>query len=317
MQQIPLISGIWNYLTAPDLPRTALAIGETHLSLVTLRRRGREFTPRNLGVQRLPAGLVQADFTAPNISDEATFIEQLTQTATQAGLNRLRGLSVALPVGSARSVVVALDAMPGSRAELQQMIEWKIERSLGQKFGDLRAAYQRLQDFNNRPHWLVSAVHNEVMAQYERIFKSLGWRAGLVVPQHLGEAQWLMRTGLNEDQVLISLHERGFDAVIVRGREPLLVREVQCTPDEREDEVFRLMIFYRDRLLPADAPITLNRVLTVGEASEQQRFRDVVSSALEQRALALDPTQLGLQVDPAAPFNHFAAASGLATMAWG
>lgn len=316
MQQIPLISGIWNYLSAPDLPRTALAVGETHLALVALRRRGREFTPRNLGVQRLPAGLVQADFIAPNINDEATFIEHLTRTATQADLSRLRSLSVALPAGSARSSVVALDAVPGSRAELQQMIEWKIERSLGQKIGDLRAAYQRLQDFNHRPHWLVSAVHNEVIGQYERIFKGLGWRVGLVVPQHLGEAQWLMRAGLNEDQVLVSLHERGFDAVIVRGREPLLVREVQCAPDEREDEFFRLMIFYRDRLVLADAPITLNRVLTVGEAAEQSRFRDVVASALDQRALALEPPQLGLQINPAAPFNHFAAASGLATLAW-
>lgn len=317
MQQIPLISGIWNYLTAPDLPRTALAVSETHLALVTLRRSGREFAPRNLGVQRLPVGLVRADFAAPNISDEATFTEQLTRTATQAGMNRLRGLSVALPAGSARSMVVALDAVPGSRAELQQMIEWKIERTLGQKFGDLRTGYQRLRDFNGRPHWLVSAVHNEVMAQYELIFKGLGWRVGLAVPQHLGEAQWLMRAGLNEDQVLISLHERGFDAVIVRGREPLLVREVQCAADEREDEFFRLMIFYRDRLLTEDAPITLNRVLTVGDVAEQRRFRDVVSSALDKHAVALDPAQLGLKVDPAAPFDHFAAASGLATMAWG
>ena len=76
MQQIPLISGLWNYLTAPDLPRTALAVSETHLALVALRRSGRELAPRNLGVQRLPVGLVRADFGAPNISDEATFTEK-------------------------------------------------------------------------------------------------------------------------------------------------------------------------------------------------------------------------------------------------
>lgn len=315
--QLPLISGVWNYLTAPNLPRTALAISETHLALVTLRRSGSVFTPRNLGVQRLPAGLVRADFAAPNISDEAAFTEQITRTATQAGLNRLRNLSVALPASSAGSLIVTLDAVPSSRAELPQIIEWRTERSLGQKFSDLRTSYQRLRDFNGRPQWLVCAVHNDVIAQYERSFKGLGWRVGLVVPQHLGEAQWLMRAGLSEDQILISLHEQGFDTVIVRGHDPILVREVRCAADEREDELFRLLIFYRDRLLPEDAPITLNRVLTIGDAAEQRRFCDVVSSALEQPAVALDPAQLGLKVDPAAPFNHFAAASGLAMMAWG
>ncbi len=317
MQQFPIFSGLWNYLTAPDLPRTALAISETHLSIVSLRRSKGEFEPRNLGVQRLPAGLVRAGFTEPNISDEAALISHLTQTATQAGLKRLGNLSVALPSGSARSQVVSLDTVPSSRQEIAELIEWKIERSFGQKFGDLQASYTRLSDFNGRPHWLVTAVHSRVLKQYERIFKELRWQVGMIIPQNLGEAQWLMRQRLADDQVVVSLNERGFDTVIIRGREPILVREVECAPEDREDEFFRLLVFYRDRLLPENAPITLNRLLTLGTSTDQRRFREVLASALENHAISLDPQQIGLRIEPSAPFNHFAAAGGLATMAWG
>src|SRR5215211_4160732 len=150
MQQLPILSGLWNYLTAPDLPRTALSISETHLAIVTLRRRRGEFEPRNLGVLRLPEGLVKADFTEPNIPDEAAMIEHLSRTATQAGINRPRSLSVALPAGSARSQVVSLESIPNSRAELTELIEWKIERAFGQKLSDLRTGYTRLSDFGGR-----------------------------------------------------------------------------------------------------------------------------------------------------------------------
>lgn len=317
MAQFPLFSGIWNYLTAPDLPRTALAMSENHLALVSLRRSGGEFEPRNLGVLRLPAGLIRAGFTEPNVADEAALADHLTRTAAQAGLTRLRNLSATLPAGSARSLVVTLESVPGSRVELKQMMEWKIERSLGQKSSELRLDYGRLRDFNGRPQWLVSAVHEQVAVQYERVFKQLNWTVGLLAPQHLGEAQWLIRAGLDEDQVVVSLHDGGFDAVIVRGKEPILVREVSCTPEERENEFFRLMVFYRDRLLPENAPVTLSRVLTIGGAAEQRRFREVVSEALDKHAVALDASQLGFRVDPSAPFIHFAAAGGLATMAWG
>jgi hypothetical protein len=282
-----------------------------------LKQSGGDFKPRNLGVSRLPVGVVRASFTEPNIADEPVLIEQLSKTASRSGMGYIKALSVSLPSGSARSMVVALDAVPASRTELEQVIEWKAERGLGQKFGDLRVNYTRLSDLGGRPQYLVSATTERVIAQYERIFQRLGWHAGMIAPQHIGEAQWLMRQGLKDDQVVVSLNERGFDAVIVRGREPLIVREVECAPEERENEFYRLMIFYRDRLALEGAGRPLSRALMIGPVSEQRRFCNVLASAMERHVVALDPRQIGLRVDPNAPFDHFAAAGGLATMAWG
>jgi Tfp pilus assembly PilM family ATPase len=316
MRQIPILSSFFNYLTAPDLPRTSLSISETHLALITLKRSGGQFEPRNLGVLRLPEGVVRASFTEPNIIDEPALIDHMSRTAAQAGIKKARALSVSLPSGSARSLVVTLDDTPASRSELAQMLEWKVERGVGQKFSELRVSYTRLSDLNGHQQYLISAAGERVVAQYERIFKQMGWQAGMIAPRHIGEAQWLIRQGLEDDQVVVSLNDRGFDAVIVRGGEPLLVREVECEPEERENEFYRLMVFYRDRLAPAGSDAPISRALVIGGAAEQRRFRDVLSSAMERHAITLDPPQIGLRVDPNAPFNHFAAAGGLATLAW-
>lgn len=316
MRQIPVLSDFFNYLTAPRLPRTSLSIGETHLALVTLKRNGDNFEPSNLGVSRLPDGIVRASFTEPNVNDEAALIEHLSKTASRSGMGKIKALSISLPSGSARSIVAPLDATPASRAELAQMIEWKTERGLGQKFADLRINYTRLSDLGGRPQYLISATTERVIAQYERIFERLGWHAGMIAPQHIGEAQWLMRQGLEDDQVVVSLNERGFDTVIVRGKEPLMVREVECAPEERENEFYRLMVFYRDRLALEGADRPLSRALMIGPILEQLRFRNVLVSAIENPVAALEPPQIGLKIDPNAPFIHFAAAGGLATMAW-
>jgi Tfp pilus assembly PilM family ATPase len=316
MRQIPVLSDFFNYLTAPRLPRTSLSISETHLALVTLKRSGADFEPRNLGVSRLPAGMVRASFTEPNVSDEAALIDHLSKSASRSGMENIKELSVSLPSGSARSIVASLDSAPSSRIELQQLIEWKAERGLGQKFVDLRVNCTRLSDLGGRPQYLISATTEKVIEQYERIFAKLGWHTGMIAPQHIGEAQWLMRQGMEDDQVVVSLNERGFDTVIVRGREPLMVREVECAPEERENEFYRLMVFYRDRLAIEGAERPLSRALMIGPVFELRRFRTVLASAMEHPVAALEPQQIGLRIDPNAPFNHFAAAGGLATMAW-
>jgi hypothetical protein len=57
-------------------------------------------------------------------------------------------------------------------------------------------------------------------------------------------------------------------------------------------------------------------LLAIGAGEEQKKFRSAFESALETSPLSLNPQHLGLNVDPNAPFNRFAAAAGLATLAW-
>ncbi|MFN7930078.1 MAG: hypothetical protein U0Y68_19570 [Blastocatellia bacterium] len=310
-----MASSIWNYLTAPSLPRTTLALTSSHVALLEMQKRSGEFTPKKLGVQSLPTGLIQTSLTEPNVTREADFVSLLSATAQQAGFNRRLKLSVTLPEGSAHASVVTLESTPGSRAEVEQMLTWKIGRATNLKATDVKTTFQSLSPLGGQPRWLVAAVHKDVLAQYERLFAQLGWQAGVVLPQHIGEAQWLLRGNVEaqEDQVMVSVNPTGFVVVVVRGHEPLLIREVVCSPAEREDELFRLMIFYRDRLAPTQP---VKRLLIIGEPNEQAPFAQALTAALEQTPQKLAPLSLGLSLEANAPFHRLAAAAGLATLAF-
>ena len=310
-----MFSSLWNFLTVATLPRTSLAITPSHLALVEMQKRGGAFQPKKLGVQNMPEGLLRPSLSEPNITREAEFIDVLSDLASRAGFGRKLKLSVTLPEGSAQSLVVTLEQKPASRTELEQMLAWKMTRTTNLKQAEMKLSIQALSSETAQPRYLVAAVHTEVLAQYERILSQIGWHAGAVLPQHLGEMQWLLHSGIeaNEDQALVSTNEQGFVVVIVRGDEPILVREITCAKEEREDEFYRLLVFYRDRLNPTQP---LKRVLVIGEPSEQAIFSQALTAALEQNPQKLSPLTLGLNLDASAPFNRLAAAAGTALLAF-
>ena len=310
-----MFSSLWNFLTVASLPSTSLSITPTHLALIELQRRGGALQPKKLGVQTLPEGLVKASLAEPNITREGEFVEALSALANKAGFARRLKLSVTLPAGSAQSQVVTLEQPPSSRAELEQILVWKISRTTNLKPAELRISSQPLSPEQGHARYLVAAVHEQILDQYERLFAQLGWQAGAILPQPLGEAQWLLRSELarDEDQALVSVNEHGFVVVLVRGDEPLLVREVVCAPEEREDEFFRLLVFYRDRLNPTQP---LKRLLLLGEPNEQPVFSQALTAALEQSPQKLTPLTLGLTLEANAPFHRLAAAAGTAALAF-
>ena len=323
MKAPSVVTKLANLLFAPALPARALAITEASLVLVALRRRQGEYEAVRAGMVSLPPGLVKADFEQPNIGagsgtsgiEESRFVSCLEQVAAQAGLRRVGQLSVALPAGSARTFLLSLDNIPSSKAEMAQLVDWKIERSTGYPVDELRISRRRLGDLEGYPQWLIGAVHRRVLSQYESLFDRVGWRAGLITPRVVGEASWLRAESSGEDLLLVSVNPRGFELMVLRAGEPLLVRDVECAPGEVENEFFRLMIYYRDRLIPEGAPPRLGGILTVSTPAEQQFFRDLAAAALEQPVLALSAAQIGLRLDPGYTLPQMAAAAGLAALA--
>src|SRR6476661_2119346 len=92
-------------LLKPRFPASAVGIDSSHASVVQLDRSRAGFQIKRAAEINLPPGLVRA------------------------GLLRQRKWSVTLPETSIRAAVLALDAAPASRRELEEVLEWKIERS--------------------------------------------------------------------------------------------------------------------------------------------------------------------------------------------
>lgn len=305
----------------PWYPATAIGLEKGVASVVQLERvKGSGSKLRRAATFNIPDALVRPSFDEPNIADRGQLAAVLKDLAVSAGLLKQKRWSLSLPEATTRTLVLTIESQSQSAAELQDVLKWKVERGFGVPLEELSISRDRLQrDSQGRDRYLVIAVKRSVIAEYEGVLEALGWRAGLILPRHLGEAQWLVRNGSVGDSLLLSGSCRGFTGVIFRDKHPLIVRTVTCAEDEFEDEFYRFLLFYRDRSTPegaGDSP-GLTRLMVIGEGITKQRAGEIVNETTGGDLRPLEAQDLGLQLPSRDfSFDSIAAPAGLAILSW-
>lgn len=307
----------FSQLVAPRYPSAAVGLESSNATVVHLDYRRRDgFALRRAATVALPAGLVTPNYEDRNIQDAAALAQWLNDVALGAGLGRQQKWSVAMPEAATRTLILTLENAPTSRGELEEVLRWKIERGFGAVLEELRVSRDNLPpDAQGRARYLVTGMRLDVLDEYEATFASLGWRTGLLLPRHMGEARWLVRCCPVGDALLLSSHAAGFTALLVRDKQPLIVRSVICEDVDRDDELYRLLLFYRDRL--ASPATTLQSLLVVGDGFDKQHVSQIIGETLEISLRALGPAEVGLVLPSGdLSFDHIAAPAGLAALAW-
>ncbi|HEV2883751.1 MAG TPA: hypothetical protein VGW36_02775 [Pyrinomonadaceae bacterium] len=308
-------------LVKPWYPSTALGFEKGVASMVQLDRgRGGSSSLKRAATVSLPDALIVPSFDEPNITDPGELAGAVRDLATSAGLLQQKRWSVALPEAASRSLIMTLESRPASSGELEEILTWKIERGFGGSIDEFTVGRERLPaDSQGRDRYLIVATRAAILAEFESVLHLLGWRAGLVLPRHVGEGQWLTMNGAAGDSLLLSSSETGFTAVVFRGKKPLIIRTVACDPHECEDELYRLLLFYRDRRSgeTGETAGVLSRLLIVGEMLDKDRTCQIVNETLGSDLRALHAEDLGLQVTTRdLNFDAIAAPAGLATLSW-
>ncbi|HEY3580318.1 MAG TPA: hypothetical protein VGK82_07220 [Pyrinomonadaceae bacterium] len=307
-------------IVEPWYPASAIGLEENLASVVQLERvKGNVCRLKRAATASIDRALLQPSFDEPNVQNGPQLAAVLKDLAVGAGLMRQKRWSLTLPETTARTIVFTMETQPQSGAELQDVLKWKIERGFGAPIEELSISRERLQkDAQGRDRYLAVAVKKSVVAEYEAVLESLGWRAGLILPRHLGEAQWLVRNGAAGDSLLLSGSSQGFTGVIFRDKHPLIVRTVNCAEGEFEDEFYRFLLFYRDRNIPervGDLP--LRRLMVIGEGITKQRAGEIVNETTGGDLRPLAAEDLGLQLPSRDfSFDSIAAPAGLATLSW-
>jgi hypothetical protein len=314
------MANLLSRLIDPWYPATAIGLEKGVASVVQLERvKGSLCKLRRAATFNIAESLVRPSFEETNIDSPQQVAAVLSDLATSAGLLRQKRWSLSLPEATARTLVLTLESPSQSASELQDVLRWKIERGFGGPLEELSVSKERLQkDPQGRDRYLVIAVKKPILAEYEAVLESLGWRAGLILPRHLGEAQWLVRNGGAGDSLLLSGSSQGFTGVIFRDKHPLIMRTVECTEDEFEDEFYRLLLFYRDRSVPETGQSAgLTRLMVVGEGITKERAGEIVNETTGGDLRPLQAEDLGLQLPSRDfSFDSIAAPAGLATLSW-
>lgn len=305
----------------PWYPAAAIGLEKGLASVVQLERvKGAACRLKRAATANIADSLVTPSFDQPNITDRGQLAAVLNDLAASAGLMRQKRWSLSLPEATARTIVFTIETQT-SGGELQDVLRWKIERGFGAPVEELSVSRERLQkDAQGRDRYLAIGVKKSVLAEYEAVLESLGWRAGLILPRHLGEAQWLVRNGSTAgDSLLVSGSSEGFTGLIFRNRHPLILRTVSCAEGEFEDEFYRFLLFYRDRNIPETAGdnLPLTRLMVIGDGITKERAGEIVNETTGGDLRPLGAEDLGLQLPSRDfSFDSIAAPAGLATLSW-
>src|SRR5258708_26686801 len=229
----------------PRFHACAVGFEKDAIAVVQLERGRGGFVVKRAASLTLPPDVVRPGFDESNVSDPTDLATALSDLLTSAGLLRQRKWSVTLPEASTRSAVLALEGTPGSRRELEEVLEWKIERTFGAPLSEMRVNREQLPaNDQSQVRYLATAVRLSVLEEFESVFRALGWQAGLVLPRHAGEEQWL-RHGSQGDGLLLTAHDEGFTAGFVRGGRRRAPRSVFGAPAEGRQGVRRGVRFFR------------------------------------------------------------------------
>ena len=306
-------------LTQPKYPRAALGLEQESITALALRKEGKgRFGIRQAATIELPNHLLTPSFTERNVSNPSEMLVLLEEAVTNAGLRRQKRWSVSLPSNTARTAILTLENEPASQNELTEILDWKSEQTFGVSSGDLRIARRKIKaDASGKSRYFATAVKLSVIDEYETLFETFGWHAGLIMPRAVSEANWLVDAKSKTDSLLISSQPDGFTALLLRGDEPTVVRSVSCTENERDDELYRLLMFYRDRFGEDSSDNFLEKILLVGKDYAPAKLKDIALEALGRTLNILRPEDVGLSMPVQnLSFDDLAAPAGLATLAW-
>ncbi len=306
-------------LTQPNYPRAALGLEQTSVTAIALQKeRGGVFGIKQAATSELPAHLLTPSFTEQNISSTDEMLALLDEVVTTAGLAKQKRWSISLPSNTARTAILTLENAPASKDELSEVLDWKAENIFGVPSGEMRISRRRITpDASGKLRYFATAVKLSIVDEYETLFERMNWRAGLVLPRVVSEAGWLIDRKKRTDSLLISSNVDGFTALLLRGDEPNVVRSVTCTESERDDEIYRLLMFYRDRFGEESSESFLEKFLVVGKDFAPAKLTEIASEALGRTPHILRPEDVGLNLPVQhLSFDDLAAPAGLAALGW-
>lgn len=306
-------------LTQPNYPKAALGLEKESVAALALQKEGKgRYGISKAAAVELPEGLLTPSFTETNISNPNELLVIIEEVLTTAGMLKRKRWSVSLPSNTARTAILTLDEEPSSKDEFEEIFDWKAENTFGVPAGQLRISRNKISpNAEGKSRYFATAVKLSVIDEYETLFESMGWQAGLILPRAVSESRWLIKKEKENDSLLISSQDDGFVALLMRGKEPKVVRSVTCTKEERDDEIYRLLMFYRDRFGQDSGENFLEKLLVVGKDFVPSKLKEIADEALGRTLQILRPEDVGLILPTQnLSFDEVAAPAGLASLGW-
>lgn len=211
-------------------PRLAIEIGAEGVAAA----RAEDASALLMAVARgkLAAGAVLPGLKAGNVEDRAAVVaavrSALDGVVSRTG-ERGRDVTVVVPDGAARVLLLDFDSLPSKLAEALPVVRFRLKKLLPFDSDDAAVSYQVMSSAKSGMQVLVVAMPREVLAEYEGVVTAAGYLPGAVLPSTLAAL-----AGLEESESGVLVVNAGLGQVttaIVKGGVLLLHRTMDISAD--------------------------------------------------------------------------------------
>ncbi len=200
------------------------------------------YTARALGT-----GALVPRLTESNLSNAGAVQQAVTDALTTVG-SRNRDVVAILPDASVRVSLLDFDAFPEKRQEADEVVRFRIDKAVPFEINQASISYD-VSRSNGHVRVVAAVVLNTVLAEYEGIFRALGYQPGVVMPSTIAA---LGNVDGPDATLVIKSDSATTTFSIVGGGELLLFRTLENpggTPPTAEQlvpDVHASLVFFQD-----------------------------------------------------------------------
>jgi type IV pilus assembly protein PilM len=287
----------------PTLPLVACEISATSIAVVRLSARKPPEVER-FAVEPVSPGLITPSLTRPMIGSSPDFMNLLKSVFAKADI-KTNKVSLAIPDSCAKVTVHHFDSMPGSESEKQQLLKWKLKKTIPFNVEDSSLSFLEQKTSDGKYVVITVNIHLAVLAQLEAVFESLGIQVGYITLATFAAFEVLTRQdaqALEQSVLFLRAQPAETSSLIVRDGSVVFFRHtnfdsepqsgVAQTADQGVDrlyeEIHPCLMYYQDKINNR----TVDKVYLAPAYNLDSGLLSSLSEKSNAPVLSLDPLRL-------------------------
>jgi type IV pilus assembly protein PilM len=266
----------------PNYPPVAVEFDRREIVLVRVARKRGAPVLQAQHVRELPQPPGFVPLLRPHLGNLDETVRRLRQMLESTGTKPGR-VSLVLPDNLAKVSILELPELPSSRAQLHEMVRFKLRKSVPFRMEEAGMTIQVLPGSTPGVSLLVALVLKAALEPYEKVLEAAGTRPGLVdlaTPNLYNLVRHdLLRSASWGDVALLNCARSYFSLMILRGERLLFFR---CKSYESPDGSGS-----------PSSPEELSRELAASLAYHQEKLGGAGLGSVHLRSTGIEPAEVG------------------------
>jgi hypothetical protein len=233
----------------PVVPPNVFSLADGGVTWACVRRQPEPGLAHSRFFPYPPGSVTPGASGTPRLSREA--IREAVETARRLSTHRLSRASVLFPDDWARMLPVDFEALPDGDAAAQEIVRWRVKKLLPGISQEMEVVHREIAGINGERRVLVAAAPTETIRSIEEAFASSGVRVGLLAPASLVLLEGLapaLAAASGGDWALLHRSSASLVLAVVRGTEPLFLRQRPPHTEDEEQEIRLTLSYYIEKI---------------------------------------------------------------------